>query len=91
MVIKKTKKSIVPKVNTAHLKRPKERVSIFSKCLCLEVEFHKPGNERQLSQEESDVIYEEKEDSEEAKKVDKQRLTRTETNPSASFSYAKCI
>ena len=27
----------------------------------------------------------------EALKVDKQRLTRTETNPSASFSYAKCI
>ena len=26
----------------------------------------------------------------EALKVDKQRLTRTETNPSASFSYAKC-
>lgn len=26
----------------------------------------------------------------EALKVDQQRLTRTETNPSASFSYAKC-
>ena len=26
----------------------------------------------------------------EALKLDKQRLTRTETNPSASFSYAKC-
>jgi len=26
----------------------------------------------------------------EALKVDKQRLTRTETNPSASFTYAKC-
>lgn len=26
----------------------------------------------------------------EALKVDRQRLTRTETNPSASFSYAKC-
>lgn len=26
----------------------------------------------------------------EALKVDKQRLTRTETNPSASFNYAKC-